>query len=102
MGLCDVHEVPSIGGERDRVVVGWVGEAPITGPVETNPMELGLDDSYSLSKGCYTGQEVLAKMTTHQSVKRRLVGLEIAGQGALQAGDSLHAAGTAASTRRAW
>jgi folate-binding protein YgfZ len=42
-----------------------------------NPMELGLDDSYSLDKGCYTGQEVLAKMVTHRSVKRALVGLEL-------------------------
>ena len=59
-------------------------------------MELGLHDAYSLSKGCYTGQEVLAKMVTHRSVKRRLVGLELAGRGALRPGDSLRAAGDAA------
>ena len=54
----------------------------------SNPMELGLDDAYSLSKGCYTGQEVLAKMDTHDSVKRRLVGLEFSG-GTLPGNDEL-------------
>jgi folate-binding protein YgfZ len=60
----------------------------------SNPMELGLHDAYSLSKGCYTGQEVLAKMDTHDSVKRSLVGLEFSGD-SLPGGDALlHEGGT--------
>ena len=33
--------------------------------------------AFSLSKGCYPGQEVVARMDTYGSVKRRLVGLVI-------------------------
>ncbi|MCA9464005.1 MAG: aminomethyltransferase family protein [Nitrospira sp.] len=33
--------------------------------------------TFSLSKGCYPGQEVVARMDTYGSVKRRLVGLVI-------------------------
>jgi len=68
-----LHGVPEGGSEIDD---------------RTNPMELGLQDAYSLSKGCYTGQEVLAKMDTHDSVKRRLVGLEFSGD-SLPGGDEL-------------
>ncbi len=60
----------------------------------SNPMELGLHDAYSLTKGCYTGQEVLAKMDTHDSVKRRLVGLEFTGGSLPGGGELLHEAGT--------
>lgn len=35
--------------------------------------------AFSLSKGCYPGQEVVARMDTYGSVKRRLVGLVIDG-----------------------
>jgi folate-binding protein YgfZ len=91
----DLHPAGEEAYQALRVLAGVPEGGAEIGP-GTNPMELGLDDSYSLSKGCYTGQEVLAKMNTHQSIKRRLVGLEIGGQVALQAGDSLHAAGAAA------
>ena len=60
----------------------------------SNPMELGLHDTYSLSKGCYTGQEVLAKMDTHDSVKRRLVGLEFSGDSLPASPTLLHGADT--------
>ena len=60
----------------------------------SNPMELGLHDAYSLNKGCYTGQEVLAKMDTNDSVKRRLVGLELPGD-CLPGGSGLQHEGNA-------
>jgi folate-binding protein YgfZ len=70
-----------------RVLCG-VPEGGSEMDARSNPMELGLHDAYSLSKGCYTGQEVLAKMDTHHSVKRSLVGLELSGEG-LPDGDAL-------------
>lgn len=40
------------------------------------PPEANLEDkAFSLSKGCFPGQEVVARMDTYGSVKRRLVGL---------------------------
>lgn len=38
----------------------------------TNPFELGLADRVSLSKGCYVGQETLAKLATYDGVKQQL------------------------------
>jgi folate-binding protein YgfZ len=46
---------------------------------EANPLELGLDDALDLRKGCFTGQEAIAKMITHHAVRRRLVGVRLAG-----------------------
>jgi folate-binding protein YgfZ len=42
---------------------------------ETTPFELGMDRLVSTSKGCYTGQEVLARQVTYDKVVRRLVRL---------------------------
>jgi folate-binding protein YgfZ len=39
---------------------------------ETNPFELGLAPRVSLSKGCYVGQETLAKLATYDGVRRQL------------------------------
>jgi folate-binding protein YgfZ len=38
----------------------------------TNPFELGLAERVSLSKGCYVGQETLAKLSTYDGVKQQL------------------------------
>ena len=44
------------------------------------PPEANLEGkAFSLTKGCYPGQEVVARMDTYGSVKRRLVGLSIEG-----------------------
>ena len=41
-----------------------------------NPLEVGLtEQAVSLSKGCYTGQEVLARQANYDKVTRRLAGL---------------------------
>ena len=70
----------------------WLAERPVLGPGEqerwriqhgwpaspgelndtTNPFELGLADRVSLSKGCYVGQETLAKLSTYDGVKQHL------------------------------
>ena len=39
---------------------------------DTNPLELGLSDWISLEKGCYLGQETLAKLSSRDGVKQQL------------------------------
>ncbi|MCW5876550.1 MAG: hypothetical protein KIS85_06670 [Anaerolineales bacterium] len=54
-------------------------EAGLPGDPEFNhqytPFELGLDRLVSTDKGCYTGQEVLARQVTYDKVVRRLARL---------------------------
>lgn len=40
-----------------------------------NPLEAGLIDHISFSKGCYVGQEVVARLNTYQKVQKYLVRL---------------------------
>ena len=40
---------------------------------ETNPLESRLRGAISFSKGCYTGQEVVARLDTYQKVQRQLM-----------------------------
>jgi folate-binding protein YgfZ len=60
---------------------------------DTNPFELGLADRVNLNKGCYVGQETLAKLATYDGVKRQLrrwICIEPPAQGAgLAAGTKL-------------
>ena len=42
---------------------------------EYNPLEAGLIDHISFSKGCYIGQEVVARLNTYQKVQKYLIGL---------------------------
>ncbi len=44
---------------------------------EHNPWEAGLDEAVSLTKGCYIGQEVVARIRTYQKLRRRLAGLRL-------------------------
>jgi folate-binding protein YgfZ len=57
--------------ERWRLQQG-LPAAPAEINEETNPFELGLAARVSLSKGCYVGQETLAKLATYDGVKRQL------------------------------
>ncbi|MHC4547977.1 MAG: CAF17-like 4Fe-4S cluster assembly/insertion protein YgfZ [Planctomycetota bacterium] len=52
-----------------------------------NPWEARLDDSISLTKGCYIGQEVIARLNTYDKVKRRLAGLRL--ERPMERGDAL-------------
>ena len=52
-----------------------------------NPWEAGLDSAISLTKGCYVGQEVIARLNTYEKVKRKLAGLRLDVPG--QAGEAL-------------
>ena len=42
-----------------------------------NPLEAGLMGAISFTKGCYIGQEVIARLDTYQKVQRRLVSLTL-------------------------
>lgn len=44
-----------------------------------HPFEVGLWDDVHLSKGCYTGQEVLQRLVTYRSVRRHLARVAAAG-----------------------
>ncbi|MGH7232720.1 MAG: aminomethyltransferase family protein [Nitrospiraceae bacterium] len=57
---------------------------------EIVPPEANLEGkAFSLSKGCYPGQEVVARMDTYGSVRRRLVGLALKDQALPVKGDKL-------------
>jgi tRNA-modifying protein YgfZ len=47
---------------------------------EYTPLETGLESTVSDSKGCYTGQEVIARQITYDKVIRNLVGVRLSGQ----------------------
>ncbi|MEO0488742.1 MAG: folate-binding protein [Cyanobacteria bacterium P01_A01_bin.123] len=44
-----------------------------------NPLEAGLWDAISFNKGCYIGQETIARLNTYQGVKQQLWGLHLNG-----------------------
>jgi tRNA-modifying protein YgfZ len=46
---------------------------------EVTPLETGLLAAISFNKGCYTGQEVIARQTNYDKVTRNLAGLELTG-----------------------
>jgi len=46
---------------------------------EYNPWEARLGDAISLDKGCYVGQEVIARLNTYKKVARYLVRLRVSG-----------------------
>lgn len=42
-----------------------------------NPLEVGLWDAVSFAKGCYIGQEIVARLDTYQKLKQQLWGLRL-------------------------
>lgn len=42
-----------------------------------NPLEAGLNDYISWTKGCYVGQEVIARLDTYKKVRRRFARFEL-------------------------
>ena len=65
--------VPLVPSEQER----WrlqqgIPAAPGELNDDCNPFELGLADRVSLNKGCYVGQETLAKLATYDGVKQQL------------------------------
>ena len=62
--------------EGFRVGAGVPAHGPELGE-EVNPLEAGLWDSVSFTKGCYVGQEVVARLNTYEKVKRYLAMLSL-------------------------
>lgn len=44
---------------------------------EYNPLETGLWDAISFDKGCYIGQETIARLNTYKGVKQKLWGIKL-------------------------
>jgi glycine cleavage system T protein len=76
------HGITPIGSQA-REALRMEAGIPMAGPdlnEEIVPPEANLQDkAFSLSKGCYPGQEVVARMDTYGSVRRHLVGLIVKG-----------------------
>jgi folate-binding Fe-S cluster repair protein YgfZ len=53
------------------------------------PSEARLDASVSTTKGCYTGQEVIARIASQGRVKHLLVGLQAEGAEAIEVGGAV-------------
>ncbi len=53
------------------------------------PLETGLEDAISFTKGCYIGQEVVARATYRGQVNRKLRGLLLSGRQPADRGDKI-------------
>ena len=53
------------------------------------PLEVGLEEAISYSKGCYIGQEVVARATFRGQVNRKLTGLLLSSGEPAQGGDKI-------------
>ena len=54
--------------------VPWPGRELTTA---ANPLECGIESLIDFDKGCYVGQEVIARLDTYEKVQRRLVRLRL-------------------------
>jgi len=59
------------------------------------PLEAGLDSHVSITKGCYPGQEVVARISNLGQVARKLLRLSAPGRHDLVPGEPLHGTGEA-------
>ncbi len=76
--------IPLVKADQDllellRIEAGWPGAGHELSE-EWNPLETELRQFISFTKGCYTGQEVIARLNTYKKVQRTLRGLRIAGE----------------------
>jgi folate-binding protein YgfZ len=69
-------ESPEVEYEQWRVAAGYPGPAGEMTDAYT-PYEIGMAHTVSETKGCYTGQEVLARQVTYDKITRSLVRLEM-------------------------
>lgn len=74
--------------EMLRVESGTPGPAELT--EEHNAWEAGLGPSIHANKGCYIGQEVIARLEAYGKVKQSLVGLTFPPGSEAEAGAQLH------------
>jgi len=79
----------------------WRVEQGLPGPQgelteDFTPLEVGLSEAVSGEKGCYTGQEIIARQVTYDKVTRGLVGVVLEGPAA--PGDTVEVEGRRAGT----
>ena len=80
MALADAGAVPVSpeAWELFRIVNGMPAADAEFG-LFTNPLESGLVGAISEDKGCYTGQEVIARLQTYKKVQRQLMSVALSG-----------------------
>ena len=61
-----------------RIEMGWP-ESPNEINANFNPYEAGLIDEVNFKKGCYIGQEVIARLDTYDKVQKKLCGVILEG-----------------------
>lgn len=92
MAAGKAFDIKPVGGQARELLRIEAG-LPKAGPdlnEEIVPPEANLEGkAFSLSKGCYPGQEVVARMDTYGNVRRHLVGLIIQNQTVPPAGSKL-------------
>jgi folate-binding protein YgfZ len=80
--------------EAWRIAVG-IPRAGVDFDLDRIATELSLPEAISLTKGCYVGQEVVARTTNRGAVRRRRIGFRYPGQaGVLPRGTELRAGGS--------
>jgi folate-binding protein YgfZ len=84
--------------EAMRIQAGWARWGSELDE-DTIPLEAGLYDALSFTKGCYAGQEVIARVTARGHVNRRLVGLLVEGVAPPPPGTLLSGEGRAEAAR---
>lgn len=69
-----LHHCPRLTGAQVELLRLQQGMPTWPGEINDafNPFELGLAEAVALNKGCYLGQEVLARLVTYDGVKQQL------------------------------
>jgi tRNA-modifying protein YgfZ len=71
--------------------------------LDFNPHEVAFRDAVNTTKGCYIGQEVIARLETYQKVQRKLVGIMLTDRCPLASGPvPLHAGGVDVGIMTSW
>lgn len=79
----------------------WIGEKT-SGKFLAHSLNLDLSGAVSFTKGCYVGQEIIARMEYRGSPKRRMQRVRIEGNSAVQAGERVDLPGHGTATVIAW
>ena len=70
----DIQEYDQAHTERERILSG-MGVFPCELSEQYNPLEAGLLHLIDFKKGCYIGQEVIARLDSYNKVNKRLIGI---------------------------
>jgi len=87
-GHCDLQPVGHDALEVLRIEAGWPEFGKDFGD-HVNPHEAGMISYVNFDKGCYVGQEVIARLDTYDKVQKRLTGIHIDGTNPAATGDSI-------------